>query len=169
MMKRGSSFIQNMDNKRREIVDHLEYISHDIVRSFMHFFGSDGRLRSWLSKRRSALNYSEDHCLTSSSESVGCSSSGSSTSEPGRRQKFSGKQNSQGSRISRKRNASMVMLDELKHNPDNSLPSTNFVEEEDFVVSEPEMPSYDRPIQTRRSLNSYRSSMTTRKMRKLST
>ncbi|KAH8859426.1 Choline-phosphate cytidylyltransferase A [Schistosoma japonicum] len=61
MMKRGSSFIQNFDSKRREFVDQLEDISHEVVRSFMRIFGSDGQLRHWWSSRRkrpiSSLNY----------------------------------------------------------------------------------------------------------------
>ncbi|KAH9584641.1 Choline-phosphate cytidylyltransferase A [Schistosoma haematobium] len=61
MMKRGSTFIQNFDSKRREFVDQLEDISHEVVRSFMRIFGSDGHLRHWWSSRRckrpiSALN-----------------------------------------------------------------------------------------------------------------
>lgn len=52
MMKRGSTFIQNFDSKRREFVDQLEDISHEVVRSFMRIFGSDGHLRHWWSSRR---------------------------------------------------------------------------------------------------------------------
>ncbi|CAH8475728.1 unnamed protein product [Schistosoma turkestanicum] len=51
MMKRGSTFIQNFDSKRREFVDQLEDISHEVVRSFMRIFGSDGHLRHWWSSR----------------------------------------------------------------------------------------------------------------------
>ncbi|CAH8495463.1 unnamed protein product [Heterobilharzia americana] len=58
MMKRGSSFIQNFDSKRREFVDQLEDISHEVVRSFMRIFGSDGHLRHWWSSRKRAISNS---------------------------------------------------------------------------------------------------------------
>ncbi|KAF8569857.1 hypothetical protein P879_02617 [Paragonimus westermani] len=60
IMKRGSSLFQNFDNKRREFVDHLEDISHEVVRSFMRIFGSDGRLRNWLHNRRLTSVENED-------------------------------------------------------------------------------------------------------------
>ncbi|KAA0185922.1 Choline-phosphate cytidylyltransferase [Fasciolopsis buskii] len=171
MMRRGSSFIQNMDNKRREIVDHLEDISHDIVRSFMHFFGSDGRLRNWFNNRRPALTDSNGDRLTSlsgSSDSIGSGSSSGSLRDSRHRRSFPGAKVNPSPKMSRKRNSSMAMLDKIKHNPDDSPQYSNLIGEEDSVVSEPELPSYDRPIQTRRSLNNYRRSLTPRKMRKLS-
>ncbi|CAH8838055.1 unnamed protein product [Trichobilharzia szidati] len=58
MMKRGSTFIQNFDSKRREFVDQLEDISHEVVRSFMRIFGSDGHLRHWWSSRKRAISNS---------------------------------------------------------------------------------------------------------------
>ncbi|KAF5399744.1 hypothetical protein PHET_06680 [Paragonimus heterotremus] len=60
IMKRGSSLFQNFDNKRREFVDHLEDISHEVVRSFMRIFGSDGRLRNWLHNRKLTNVENED-------------------------------------------------------------------------------------------------------------
>lgn len=170
MMRRGSSFIQNMDNKRREIVDHLEDISHDIVRSFMHFFGSDGRLRNWFNGRRHALTDSNgDHLasLSGSSDSIGSGSSSDSVRDSRHRRSFPGAKVTPSPKMNRKRNSSMAMLDKIKHNRDDSPQCSNLVEE-DSVVSEPELPSYGRPIQTRRSLNNYRRSLTPRKMRKLS-
>ncbi|KAF6773180.1 hypothetical protein AHF37_09257 [Paragonimus kellicotti] len=59
-MKRGSSLFQNFDNKRREFVDHLEDISHEVVRSFMRIFGTDGRLRNWLHNRKLTNAENED-------------------------------------------------------------------------------------------------------------
>ncbi|OON14549.1 putative phosphoglycerate dehydrogenase, partial [Opisthorchis viverrini] len=70
-MKRGSTFIQNFDNKRRELVDQLEDISHEFVLSFMRFFGADGRLRSWLNGRKHAITDREDGTVSPcSSETV---------------------------------------------------------------------------------------------------
>ncbi|VDP78215.1 unnamed protein product [Echinostoma caproni] len=173
MMKRGSSFIQNMDNKRREFVDHLEYISHDIVRSFMRIFGADGRLRSWFSNRRHALTDSEDHSSMSSPGSTDSQSSDSKDRE--RRWTISGMDDCPTNKLSRKRNASVAMLNEFDyHHPDDRTVSTSgstadlTIEDEDAVASDPGLNSYNRPMRTRRSLNSYRSPVLSSKLRKFS-
>ncbi|CAH8438397.1 unnamed protein product [Dicrocoelium dendriticum] len=60
IMRHGSTLIQNFDNKRRELVDHLEDMSQEVVRSFMRIFGSDGSLRNWFHGRMHALTDTED-------------------------------------------------------------------------------------------------------------
>lgn len=60
IIRHGSNLIQNFDNKRRELVDHLEDMSQEVIRSFMRIFGSDGRLLNWFHGRMHALTDTED-------------------------------------------------------------------------------------------------------------
>lgn len=55
IVRRGTHIIQNFDNKRKGLIDQLEDISHEVVRSFLRFFGADGRFRSWLGEKKAAV------------------------------------------------------------------------------------------------------------------